>query len=63
VCVELPGQRLGFPVPGTCLRHFSPREVELRFAAPEPWSIDADLFPAATQLRLSAGPALRFVSY
>ena len=63
VCVELPGQRLGLPVPGTCLRHFSPREVELRFAAPEPWSIDADLYPAASQLRLGAGPALRFVSY
>jgi hypothetical protein len=63
VCLELPGQRLGLPVPGTCLRHFSPRELELRFAAPEPWSVDADLFPAASLLRVSAGPALRFVSY
>jgi len=63
VCLELPGQRLGFPVPGSCLHHFSPRELELRFAAPEPWSVDADLFPAASLFRISAGPALRFLSY
>jgi diacylglycerol kinase family enzyme len=63
VCLELPGQRLGIPVPGTCLHHFSPRTVELRFAAPEPWSVDADLYPPAATLRVSAGPAVRFVSY
>ncbi|HTO72153.1 MAG TPA: diacylglycerol kinase family protein [Myxococcota bacterium] len=62
VCLELPGQRLGF-VPGSCLRHHSARELELRFAAPEPWSVDADLFPAASHLCVSTGPAVRFVSY
>ncbi|HTO53085.1 MAG TPA: diacylglycerol kinase family protein [Myxococcota bacterium] len=63
VCLELPAQRLGISGPGTCLRHFSPRTIELRFAAPEPWSVDADLYPPALALRVSAGPRLRFVSY
>lgn len=63
VCVELPAQRLGLHGPASCLRHFSPRAVELRFAAPEPWSVDADLYPPASMLRISAGPAVRFVSY
>lgn len=63
MCLELPGQRLGIPVPGTCLHHFSPRAVELRFASPEPWSVDADLYPPSSVLRISAGPTVRFVSY
>ncbi|MFI5317729.1 MAG: diacylglycerol kinase family protein [Myxococcota bacterium] len=63
VCFELPLQRLGIPGPASCLRHFSPRSVELRFAAPEPWSVDADLYPPAPSLRISAGPAVRFLSY
>ena len=63
VCLELPAQRLGLHGLGSCLRHFSPRAVELRFAAPEPWSIDADLYPPSSLLRISAGPAVRFVSY
>ncbi|HKC51741.1 MAG TPA: diacylglycerol kinase family protein [Myxococcota bacterium] len=63
VCLELPAQRLGIHGLGSCLRHFSPRAVELRFAAPEPWSIDADLYPPSSVLRISAGPAVRFISY
>ncbi len=63
VCLELPAQRLGIHGPASCLHHFSPRAVELRFAAPEPWSIDADLYPPSSVLRVSAGPAVRFVSY
>jgi len=63
VCLELPAQRLGIHGPASCLHHFSPRVVELRFAAPEPWSIDADLYPPTALLRVSAGPAVRFVAY
>lgn len=63
VCLELPALRLGLRGPMTCLSHFSPRAVELRFAAPEPWSVDADLYPPASVLRVSAGPAVHFVSY
>jgi diacylglycerol kinase family enzyme len=63
VCLELPAQRLGIHGPVSCLRHFSPRAVELRFAAPERWSVDADLYPPTSVLRVSAGPAVRFVSY
>jgi diacylglycerol kinase (ATP) len=63
VSLELPAQRLGLRGPVSCLHHFSPRTVELRFAAPEPWSVDADLYPPSAVLRISAGPAVRFVSY
>jgi diacylglycerol kinase family enzyme len=63
VCIELPAQRLGIHGPASCLHHFSPRVVELRFAAPESWSVDADLYPPSAVLRISAGPAVRFVSY
>jgi len=63
VCVELPTQRLGISGPASCLRHFSARTIELRFATPEPWSVDADLYAPSSTLRVSAGPAVRFVSY
>jgi diacylglycerol kinase family enzyme len=63
VCLELPAQRFGIPGPATCLNHYSARAIELRFAVPEAWSLDADLFPATASLRISAGPQIRFVSY
>lgn len=63
VCLELPTQRLGLRGPVTCLSHHPVRTVELRFASPEAWSVDADLFPPAATLRVSAGPPVRFVSY
>ena len=63
VCLELPSQRLGIQGPVTCLRHYPAKTVELRFASPEAWSVDADLFPPAQTLRISAGPQVRFVSY
>jgi diacylglycerol kinase (ATP) len=63
VCLELPAQRLGIPTPTTCLEHYAAKSVELRFAAPEPWSMDADLYSPALALRVSAGPRVRFVSY
>ena len=61
--VELPALRLGLHGPRSCLRHHAARRVELRFASPEPWSIDADLYPPATRLQLSAWAPIRFISY
>lgn len=61
--VELPALRLGFHGPTSCLHHHPARRVELRFESPEPWSIDADLYPPATELRLSAWAPIRFISY
>jgi len=63
VCLELPSQRVGLHGPVTCLSHHPAKTVELRFASPEAWSVDADLFPPAATLRVSAGPQVRFVSY
>ena len=63
VSLELPAQRLGLLNLGTCLEHYSATSVELRFAAPEPWSVDADLYSPTLALRISAGPAVRFLSY
>lgn len=63
VCLELPAQRLGIPTPASCLEHHSAKSVELRFAEPEPWSVDADLYAPTLALHVSAGPAVRFVSY
>jgi len=61
--VELPALRLGFHGPTSCLHHHAARRVELRFESPEPWSMDADLYPPATTLQLSAWAPIRFISY
>lgn len=60
---ELPALRLGFHGPTSCLHHHPARQVELRLAEPEPWSIDADLYPPTRVLRLSAWAPIRFMSY
>ncbi len=61
--VELPALRLGFHGPNSCLHHHPARQVELRFESPQPWSVDADLYPPASSLRLSAWAPIRFMSY
>ncbi len=61
--LELPALRLGFHGPASCLRHHPARSVEIRLSVPEPWSMDADLYPPARTLRLSAWAPIRFVSY
>ena len=61
--LELPALRLGFHGPTSCLHPHPARFDELRLAAPEPWSMDADLYPPATTLRLSAWAPIRFISY
>jgi diacylglycerol kinase (ATP) len=63
LCTELPALRLGWYGAHSCLRHHRARTVEMRFAAPEPWSMDADLYPATDALRLSAWARLRFAAY
>ena len=37
------------------------RRVELRFASPQPWTLDADLYAPARQVALEASAPLRFV--
>ncbi len=63
LAAQLPALRLGLHGPRSCLRHHPARSVELRFESPEPWSVDADLYPPATGLRLSAWAPIRFISY
>ena len=63
LAVELPALRLGFHGPTSCLHHHPARSVELRFESPEAWSVDADLYPPASHLRLSAWAPIRFISY
>ena len=63
LCAELPALRLGWYGPRSCLRHHRARVVEMRFGAPEPWSMDADLYPATDAIRLSAWAQLRFAAY
>ncbi len=63
LCVELPALRIGLHGPASCLHHHPAERVELRFGAPEPWSIDADLYPPTRRLSLSAWAPIRFVSY
>jgi diacylglycerol kinase family enzyme len=56
---DLPALRAG--VRGRLLAHFACRHAELSLAAPLAWSIDAELFPPAQRLAISAGPALRIL--
>lgn len=59
---ELPGVRAGRARPGSRLRHHRAKQVVQRPAEPQPWSLDADLFAPAREIRISAGPVLRFVA-
>jgi diacylglycerol kinase family enzyme len=58
IAVQLPALRAGSP--GRSLDHYSARHVVLEFAEPLAWMIDAEVFPPARRLEISAGPALRF---
>jgi diacylglycerol kinase family enzyme len=59
---EVPELRAGRPMPGSALRHFPVREARFLFESPEPWSMDAEIFPPARELQLGASPPLDFVS-
>jgi diacylglycerol kinase family enzyme len=58
---ELPALRLGAHGPHSCVAHHSVRRARLCFGAPQPWSLDADLYPPALELELAASPSLRFL--
>jgi len=59
--VELPALRLGLGGALSCLQHHPARQVSLRFAGPEPWSIDGDVYAPTAALELSATRPLRFL--
>ncbi len=59
---EIPVFALGFYPRRSCLRHASPRRVELETESPEPYTIDGDLFPRTDRVTIEAGPLLRFLS-
>ena len=59
---EMPALRAGRPALASSLTHYPMREACIRTSEPQPWSLDADAFPPARELQLSAGPALDFVS-
>jgi diacylglycerol kinase family enzyme len=58
---ELPALRLGAHGPRSCIEHHAARRVHVRFGAPQPWSLDADLYPPAPELVLSASHPLLFL--
>jgi diacylglycerol kinase family enzyme len=58
--LELPAARLGIAMPGTCMRHHTPRSADLRLAREQRWMIDAELQPPARRLELSLTPPLCF---
>jgi diacylglycerol kinase family enzyme len=58
---ELPALRLGAHGPHSCIEHHPARRARLRFAQPQPWSLDADLYPPAPELVLAASPPLLFL--
>jgi diacylglycerol kinase family enzyme len=61
LCRELPSLRLGRNTHATCLEHYSAARVSLRFDRPQPWSVDADVFPDAIGIELAATRPLRFL--
>ncbi len=61
LAVELPGLRLGRYARTSSFTHASAARVELRFEAPQAWSLDAELYPPASELEIFAGPSIRFL--
>lgn len=57
---EIPLFAAGIYAPRSCLTHASPRSVRLVTGAPEPYTVDGDLFEAASRVQIEAGPQLRF---
>ena len=59
--VELPALQLGLGGALSCLRHHPARQVSLRFAGTEPWSVDGDVYAPTAALELAATRPLRFL--
>jgi diacylglycerol kinase family enzyme len=60
--LELPYAHGGTTGALSVLSHHSVAEAELDLPVPQPWMLDADVQPAARQLRIDLTPALRFLS-
>lgn len=58
IAVQLPALRAG--APSRSLDHYATKRATLDFAEPLAWTIDAEFFPPARRLEISAGPTLRF---
>jgi diacylglycerol kinase family enzyme len=61
LALELPAYRMGVVPRRSCVQHHSARHVRLRFDEPQPWSLDADVFPPTREIDLRATSALRFL--
>ena len=61
LAAELPALRLGRSARTSCFTHASAARVALHFEAPQPWSLDAELYPPASELEIFAGPTVRFL--
>jgi diacylglycerol kinase family enzyme len=62
LALELPAARLGMRPPLTSLSHSSASTVRLWLNQAEPFTVDGDLFPAAREIRIDAGPPLWFLT-
>lgn len=61
ITAELPAIRLGVKPPGSCIEDHAAQHVRLRFPEPQPWSIDADVYPPVRELQLRATVPVRFL--
>jgi diacylglycerol kinase family enzyme len=59
---DMPALRVGIDRPDSVLEHYPARRVEIEIPEGESWSLDADTYPPAHALEISAGAALRFIS-
>ncbi len=59
---EIPIFSLGFFPRRSSLRHASPSRVRIETEAPEPFTIDGDLFVRTRGVTVETGPVLRFLS-
>lgn len=61
IMAEMPAVRLGVKPPGSCIEDHAAHQVRVRFSEPQPWSLDADVYPPARELELRATAPLRFL--
>ncbi|MEE2677196.1 MAG: diacylglycerol kinase family protein [Myxococcota bacterium] len=59
---ELPALRAGRLRSDSCIAHHAAQHVQVRFETPQPWSLDADVYPETLGLELSATAPLRFLT-
>ena len=59
---EIPGFAVGVYRDDSCLAHASAANVQLTLEEPEPYTIDGDLFLAASDLHISVGATIGFLA-